>query len=118
MAISQAPNMSFDLPDVPEYCREYMSKGKAGYGFSQAIKDSILFEYHDVLNENPLPELDIILGRDLISFFNEQQQGKIMAEFSEKLKARGLIILGTNEELPENQWIPLGKGNVSAFMRS
>jgi purine-binding chemotaxis protein CheW len=95
-----------------------MSKGKTGYGFSQAIKDSILFEYHDVLNENPLPELDIILGRDLVSFFNEQQQGKIMADFSEKLKARGLIVLGTNEELPENEWIPVGKGSVSAFMRA
>ncbi|GHV75372.1 chemotaxis protein W [Spirochaetia bacterium] len=118
MAISQAPNMSFDLEDVPEYCREYMTKGKTGHGFSQAIKDSILFEYHDVLNENPLPELDIILGRDLVSFFNEQQQGKILADFSEKLKARGLIVLGTNEELPENEWIPLGKDTVSAFMRA
>ncbi|GHV79464.1 chemotaxis protein W [Spirochaetia bacterium] len=118
MAISSAPNMSFDLPDVPEYCREYMTKGKTGYGFSQAIKDSILFEYHDVLNDNPLPELDIILGRDLVSFFNEQQQEKIMADFSEKLKVRGLIVLGTNEELPENEWIPVGKDRVSAFMRA
>jgi chemotaxis signal transduction protein len=118
MAISSAPGMSFDLPDVPEYCREFMSKGTAGYGFSQAIKDSILFEYHDVLNENTLPELDIILGRDLLSFLNEQQQEKIMADFSEKVKARGLIVLGTNEKLPENEWIPVGKGGVSAFIRA
>ncbi|GHV28439.1 chemotaxis protein W [Spirochaetia bacterium] len=118
MAISSAPNMSFDLEDVPEYCREFMTKGKTGYSFSQAIRDSILFEYHDVLNENPLPELDIILGRDLVSFLAEQQQGKIMADFSEKLKTRGLIVLGANEELPENEWIPVGKGSVSAFMRA
>jgi purine-binding chemotaxis protein CheW len=118
MSISAAPNMIFDLEDVPEYCQSFMSKGKNGYSFSPAIKDSILFEYHDVLNENPLPELDIILARDLISFFNEQQQGKVLADFSEKLKTRGVIILGTNEELPENEWLPIGKGTVSAFMRA
>ncbi|MDR2078876.1 MAG: chemotaxis protein CheW [Treponema sp.] len=118
MAISTAPNMTFDLEDIPEYCQEFMVKGKNGYSFNQAIKDSILFEYHDVLNDNPLPELDIIVARDLLSFFNEQQQEKLMADFFEKLKARGIIVLGTNEELPENQWFPIGKGSVSAFMRA
>jgi purine-binding chemotaxis protein CheW len=118
MAISSAPNMTFDLEDVPEYCREFMINGKNGYSFNQTIRDSILFEYHDVLNENPLPELDIILARDLVSFFDEQQQGKIMTDFSERLKPRGVIILGTNEELPEGEWIPIGKGAVSAFMRA
>jgi purine-binding chemotaxis protein CheW len=118
MAISSAPNMIFDLEDVPEYCREFMTSGKNGYTFDQAVRDSILFEYHDVLNENPLPELDIIVARDLVSFFNEQQQGKIMADFSDRLKPRGVVILGTNEELPEGEWIPMGKGAVSAFMRA
>jgi purine-binding chemotaxis protein CheW len=118
MAISSAPNMIFELEDVPEYCRAYMTKGKNGYSFSTVIKDSILFEYHDVLNENPLPELDIILARDLISFITEPQQGKIMADFSEKLKARGVIILGTNEELPESDWQQVGKNGVSAFMHA
>jgi purine-binding chemotaxis protein CheW len=110
--------MSFDLEDVPEYCREFMAKGKTGYNFSAEIKNSILFEYHDVLNENPLPNLDIILARDLVSFFDEQQQGKIMADFSEKLKERGVIVLGTNENLPEGEGLPIGKGAVSAFMRA
>jgi purine-binding chemotaxis protein CheW len=118
MAISSAPNMIFDLEDAPEYCRAFMSKGKNGYVFTPAIKDSILFEYHDVLNDNPLPELDIILGRDLLSFLTEQQQGKIMADFAEKLKTRGVIILGTNEELPESEWLSIGKSSVSAFMRA
>ncbi|MFP3042249.1 chemotaxis protein CheW [Treponema primitia] len=118
MSISSAPNMTFDLEDVPEYCRAFMTKGKNGYSFNPAIKDSILFEYHDVLNDNPLPELDIIVARDLLSFFNEQQQEKVMGDFSEKLKTRGVIVLGTNETLPENQWLPIGKGSVSAFMRT
>jgi purine-binding chemotaxis protein CheW len=118
MAISSAPNMIFDREDTPEYCREFMISGKSGYTFNQTIRDSILFEYHDVLNENPLPDLDIILARDLVSFFDEKQRRKIIADFSEKLKPRGVIILGTNEELPEGEWMPIGKNAVSAFMRA
>jgi purine-binding chemotaxis protein CheW len=118
MAISSAPNMIFDLEDVPEYCREFMTSGKNGYSFNQTIKDSILFEYHDVLNENPLPGLDIILARDLVSFFDEHQREKIMTDFSERLKPQGVIILGANEVLPEGEWISIGKGAVSAFTRA
>jgi purine-binding chemotaxis protein CheW len=118
MAISAAPNMAFDLDEVPEYCRVFMVKGKNGYSFNQSIKDSIAFEYHDVLNDNSLPELDIILARDLLSFIPEQEQGKIAADFSEKLKPRGIIILGRNEELPGNEWRSVSKDPVSAFIRS
>jgi purine-binding chemotaxis protein CheW len=117
MAISQAPNMSFDLEEVPEYCRPFMVKGKSGYSFNQAIKDSIVFEYHDILNENPLPELDIILARDILSFLSEPDQNRMIADFSEKLKSRGIVFLGRNEELSGDGWHTLSTDPVSAFMR-
>ena len=118
MAISQAPNMAYELDEFPEYCREFMVKGKNGYSFDQVIKDSIVFEYHDVLNDTPMPDLDIILIRDLMSFFTEQEQNTMMARFSEKLKNRGLVILGRNEELSGDDWTSLSSDPVSAFMHN
>jgi purine-binding chemotaxis protein CheW len=118
MAISQAPNMVFDLEDVPEYCRPYLVKGTSGYSFNPAIKDSIVFEYHDVLNENPLPELDFILARDVLSFFSEGDQSRLVGSFSEKLKERGVIILGRNEELSGLDWSNVSSDPVSAFMHN
>jgi len=114
MAISQAPNMAFELEEVPEYCRAYMVKGRSGYGFNQEIKDSIVFEYHDVLNDNPLPELDIILVRDVLSFLPAQDQKRIISGFEEKLKNRGIVILGRNEIL-SGDWQYVGKEPVSVF---
>ncbi|MDR0495596.1 MAG: chemotaxis protein CheW [Treponema sp.] len=116
MAISQAPNMAFDLDEVPEYCRPFMVKGKNGYSFNQVIKDAIVFEYHDVLNDNPLPALDIILARDIMSYFTEADQNRLIDSFSEKLKPQGLVIVGKNEEIFGTQWIPMSSGPVSAFM--
>ena len=115
MAISQAPNMVFDLDSLPEYCREFMTKGRSGYSFNQEIKDSIVFEYHDILNENSLPELDIILARDVLSFLQVQDQNRIIGSFGEKMKSRGVVILGKNESLPGVAWRFVGKEPVSAF---
>jgi len=116
MAISQAPNLVFELDDMPEYCRSYMTKGRAGHSFSQEIKDSIIFEYHDILNENPLPDLDIILVRDVMSFITAPDQARILEGFREKLKNHGIIILGRNEFLPGADWEIIGKDPVSAFV--
>jgi purine-binding chemotaxis protein CheW len=118
MAISQAPNMIFDLSDVPEFYRSFMTKGRNGYSFNQAIKDSIVFEYHDVLNDNPLPDLDFILARDMLSFFPAADQGKLVISFGEKLKKRGTVFLGKNELLPGSGWQNIGKDPISAFMRT
>jgi purine-binding chemotaxis protein CheW len=118
MAISQAPNMVFDLDEVPEYCRAFMVKGRNGYSFNQNIKDSIVFEYHDILNENPLPELDIILIRDILSFFSVQDQERLMGGFLEKLKNRGLVFLGRNEEFSGSNWRSLAADPVSVYQRN
>ena len=118
MAISQAPNMSFELGEVPEFCRSFMSKGRAGYTFNQEIKDSIVFEYHDILNEVPLPDLDVILARDLVSFIPAEEQKKLIAGFAEKLKSNGIVFMGKNEVLPELDWQFVGKDPVSAFRRT
>jgi purine-binding chemotaxis protein CheW len=115
MAISQAPNMVFSLEELPEYCRPFLTKGRSGYGFNQEIKDSIVFEYHDILNDNPLPELDIILVRDVLSFCQPQDQARVLTSFSEKLKNTGIVILGRNENLIGVDWEFVGREPVSAF---
>jgi purine-binding chemotaxis protein CheW len=116
MAISQAPNMLFELIDMPEYCRPFMVRGAGGYSFNQAVKDSILFEYHDIINDNPLPDLDIVLARDILSFLPVSEQERLVAQFVEKIKSRGLVILGRNEELSEQEWRTAAKPPVSAFV--
>ncbi|MDR2923678.1 MAG: chemotaxis protein CheW [Treponema sp.] len=118
MAISQAPNMTYEMNELPDYCHEFVVKGKSGYSFVPAIKDAVIFEYHDVLNENPLPSLDIILARDVLSYFNEQDQSKVIESFAEKLKDSGLVILGKNEELSGVNWTFMSKEPVSMFMHN
>lgn len=117
MAISNAPNMVFDLDEIPGYCHPFMVKGSSGYSFNQIIRDAIAFEYHDVLHSNIYPDLDIILARDILSFFPNENQEALLNEFSEKIKKDGVIILGQNEEMPGSNWRKIAKDPVSAFTR-
>jgi purine-binding chemotaxis protein CheW len=117
MAISNAPNMVFDLEEVPGYCHSFMVKGSGGYSFGQSIRDAISFEYHDVLHPNVYPDLDIILARDLVSFFPKESQDWLVNEFSEKLKPEGVLILGRNEEMAGAEWRRISKDPVSAYTR-
>ena len=118
MAVSQAPNMTFELEELPEYCRTFMVRGSSGYSFNQVIKDSIIFEYHDVTNENTLPEMDLILIRDVISYMPAQEQTRLLADFSEKLKSHGIVIVGRNEELTGVIWQSVADDPVSAYMHN
>jgi purine-binding chemotaxis protein CheW len=119
LSISSAPNLVFDMEELPDYCREFTIKGKNGYSFSQDLKDSIMFEYHDVLNANPFPELDIVLARDLLSFLSPADQVRVFNDFSDKLKSRGILILGKNERpVPIDDWASLGSPDISAWSRA
>jgi len=118
MAVSQATNLVCELEEAPDYCRPYMVRGTSGYSFNQVIKDSIVFEYHDITNENTLPEVDIILARDVLSFLPESVQVKVIGDFSEKLKNNGVAILGRNEELNGVIWQSIADDPVSAFLHS
>jgi len=119
MAISQVPGMLYDDPEeLPEYCRPFLVKGPNGYTFSPVIKDAIVFEYHDVLHDTPLPDLDFILVRDILSYFSEEEQVRMIESFAEKLKSQGLVILGKNEEMFGGSWTTIPDETVSMFVNN
>jgi purine-binding chemotaxis protein CheW len=118
MAIANAPNMVFETIDVPDYCNTFMSRGRAGYIFNAAVKDSIVFEYHDITNVNTLPDIDIVVCRDTLSFLPPDGQTKVLDEINEKLKAGGMVILGSNEVMTGAAYKAAGKESVTAFIKA
>jgi purine-binding chemotaxis protein CheW len=115
LAISMAPNMVFSEA-VPDYFVPFMTKGRNGLSFIQPVRDSIFFEYHDVMNANPLPPLDMILCRDMLSFLAPIDQKRLFGDFIDKLKPNGIVLTGLNERLGEG-WTALGSEAVPAFRK-
>ena len=119
LAISNAPMLTVPESQVINRFKPYLVKGVNDlYSFNQEIKDMILFEYHDCLHQNTVPDADIILARDVLSFIKTEKQSILLEEFRDKLKTTGIVILGANEMMPKQSgWMRQVMGDITTFSR-
>lgn len=117
LGISMAPTLSFHEEGVPKSIKALASKGRNGYTFKQEIKDSILFEYHDIVHPNPFPDVDVIVARDILSFFNSSNQASLIGLFRAKLRPGGLLLIGQNERFEDRAWHEVQKGELTGYIR-
>ena len=119
LAISNAPMLSVPDDIASGIYEPHITKTASGnLTFSKEIKDMILFEYHDCTHQNAVPDVDIIVARDVLSFMNPNVQRTLIEEFREKLKDSGLIILGHNEAMPKQDgWLRNSSGDIVIFTK-
>ena len=118
LSISTAPNLVFGKDEVPERFKHFLVEGKNGFQFNQGIRDSVLFEYHDLLNLSAVPDVDMIVARDILSFLKPGDQQRLIREFADRLRPGGILFLGTNERISGELWTEVtGSSGVVAFRR-
>ncbi len=61
------------------------------------IKKDISFVNHDLLNHAPFFNLDIIVCRNVMIYFNKKQKKETVTNFYESLKENGILFCGENE---------------------
>ena len=118
MSISNAPNLALDKQNLPEYMDKHIIRVGNRFQFSQELKDIVLFEYHDITHPNTFPEVDIIIARDVLSFLGYSEQLRMIAEFQDKLKSGGLLIIGENEEIISDDWKMIKSANITAYRKA
>jgi purine-binding chemotaxis protein CheW len=105
LKISTAPNLVFGRQEIPEEWSELVVEGKNGLSFRSELKDSVLFEFSDVMSAAAMPKMDLIVARDLLSFHTPDDQQRILERFDEVLKPGGLLVLGDNERvISPDEW--------------
>ncbi|MFQ3621181.1 MAG: chemotaxis protein CheW [Spirochaetales bacterium] len=118
LAISTAPNLVLPSEHIPEYLKPYTMRGKQGISITSELKDRIFFEYHDILHVNVVPDCDLIIARDLLSFLPPPDQSKVLEEFHTKLKPTGILILGNNEEpIDASHWERIPNEHFSVYRK-
>lgn len=118
LSVSNAPLMNLSDEVSTSWYQPYTARTASGdYTFSKEIKDSIMFEYHDCVNTNNLPPIDIVFARDLLSFLPETAQNDVLGEFEEKVKGNGIIIVGDNENIAIPGWKKQSQGNLSVYSK-
>lgn len=118
--VSNAPSLKVSEDYANTWLSPYLSKTANGsLTFSQEIKDSIMFEYHDCQNSNALPMTDIIFARDLLSCLEVDVQNTVISDFEEKLKGNGILILGENESIAGvSNFMEITVGSLTAYKKN
>ena len=118
--VSNAPSLKVSEDYANTWLSPYLSKTANGsLTFSQEIKDSIMFEYHDCQNSNALPMTDIIFARDLLSCLEVNVQNTVISDFDEKLKGNGILILGENESIAGvSNFMEVTVGSLTAYKKN
>lgn len=119
LLISNAAMLKFPEEHVNSIYKPYLVKGVDGsYSFNNTIKEMILFEYHDCLHQNVVPDADIIFARDVLSFIPSEMQQLLITEFNEALKRSGIVLLGKNESMPKQSgWARFTESGIVFFTK-
>lgn len=118
LSVSNAPLMNLSDEASRDWYQPYTQKTVSGdYTFTKDVKDSIMFEYHDCVNANNLPPIDIVFSRDLLSFLPDASQSTVLNEFGEKIKGNGVIIVGKNESIALDGWTKKDNDNLSIYTK-
>lgn len=115
LSVSNASLISVPSELAQDWYAPYLTKTANGeYTFSQEIKESIMFEYHDCKNTNALPMVDIVFARDILSLLDEKAQENVVADFLEKMKGNAVAFVGDNESMPAS--FGFGEKSVGNFV--
>lgn len=117
LSISTAPSLILDEEEVDLAWKDFTVQSRNGLQFNSDLKAHILFEFHDVNHLNPMPEVHLAVIRDVISFLKVSDQERLIGELSDKVKAGGFLVLGTNERLSHPEWKPVGNDIWSVYQK-
>ena len=118
MAITGAPGLTFTEADIPDGFERAMVEGPKGWQFSNEVKNTIIFEYHDIANEHSFPKLNVVVVRDILSFVDEDVFMKFFDRIFKQAHPGTLLIIGDNEKLTDNSvWSPVDSRCFSAYRK-
>lgn len=81
----------------PERLRRFFSKTESGYRVSKTIRDMCIFAQHNMLNDPPFSQLDLICCRNVLIYLEPVLQKKVISLFHYALRPTGFLTLGTSE---------------------
>jgi chemotaxis protein methyltransferase CheR len=89
------------LAEVPELLREgCFLKEDGRYRLEQRLREGVVFRSHNLITDEHYPQADLVLCRNVLIYFSEAEQARVLARFAAALPAGGVLVLGRTETLP------------------
>jgi two-component system CheB/CheR fusion protein len=94
---------------VPDLLSKYFERVRTQYVFRSDLCRTIIFGRHDLMQDAPMPRLDLIVYRNTLMYFNAEVQSRVLARLHFALNNHGFLFLGKAEMLltHTNLFIPM-----------
>ncbi len=79
--------------------QRYFRRRDGGFAVREDLKHLVVFDYHNLKHENGLTGLDIIFCRNVMIYFDEAEQRRLLEKFHRAMAPDGYIFLGHAESL-------------------
>jgi chemotaxis protein methyltransferase CheR len=83
----------------PLYLEKYFESAGDSYRVKKDLRDMVVFDFHNMKYDNGLRELDIIFCRNVMIYFDEEEQKRLINKFYKSLSPEGYLFLGHSESL-------------------
>ncbi|MEX2671723.1 MAG: CheR family methyltransferase [Phycisphaeraceae bacterium] len=84
-----------DLPG--ELLVRYFEKRDESYKIRQSVRESVIFASHNLIQDPPFSQLDLISCRNLLIYLEPEAQARVLALLHFSLRPGGYLFLGTSE---------------------
>jgi two-component system, chemotaxis family, CheB/CheR fusion protein len=92
------------LADMADHRRErFFTPHEGGFTVRPDIRSMVMFARHDVIVDPPFTQLDLLLCRNVLIYFNATLQRRLMPLFHFSLRAGGTLVLGSAETVGRSQ---------------
>ncbi|SLM28317.1 MCP methyltransferase, CheR-type [Desulfamplus magnetovallimortis] len=88
--------------------------------FDNSLKNNIVFANHNLVTDGVFGEMNIIICRNVLIYFNKKLQDQVLYLFNESLRINGFLCLGSRETLDfspnASLYIPVNK-NLKIYQK-
>ncbi len=84
-----------------EQTQDYFNRGNDGYEIKKTIRQWVLFSKHDISRDPPFVRLDLITCRNVLIYFDNELQRKVIPVFHYALNPDGYLLLGKSENITQ-----------------
>jgi chemotaxis protein methyltransferase CheR len=79
--------------------KRYFQAHPDGFEVRDEVKKQVIYDFHNLKHENGLRELDIIFCRNVLIYFDPEEQKKVLRKFIHALRLGGYLFLGHSESV-------------------
>lgn len=104
-----AHNGIYPLENMKKYTQNYIQAGgKSSFSdyyrvggefaiFDNSLKKNIVFTNHNLVEDQAFGEMNLVVCRNVLIYFNQTLQSRVLGLFRDSLSTRGFLILGEKE---------------------